>query len=160
MNGKMHEKQNPFDHLFDQIAKLLEFVKTKQHAGMKELPPDIEKRLDKLTKQVDQFNRLSKEVIALSDVSAEELKMRLNGTSTELPPEGKRLIERGRQLKEQVQDYHDQLEHTLKNVPPSIRNLQAKADQPVEKVISDEEYTRKRRSKFKRFGSNQKWKPL
>lgn len=156
----MNEKQNPFDDLFDQISKLLEFVKARQHMIVTDLPPNIDQQLEKLRKQIDQFNRLSQDIVIASGVSDEELKMRLQGVSTEVPPEGKKLIERARQIKEQVQDYKDQLERTLQHVPESKKSFQALSQQPEEKVISDEAYAKKRRSKFKRFGSDQKWKPL
>jgi hypothetical protein len=156
----MNEKQNPFDDLFDQISQLLEFVKARQHMVVDDLPPDIDQRLERLRKQIDKFNRLSNEIVGLSGISDEELKMRLNGVSAEVPSEGKLLIERGRQIKEQVQDYNDQLERALKNMPEAEKALQAQVDQPEDKVVKDEDYAKKRRSKFKRLGSDQKWKPL
>lgn len=153
---------NPFDDLFDQISNLLHFVKERTLVPSDELqiPPDLEKRLEKLRKKIDKFNKLSDEIVNLSEVSQEELKMRLNGVSKELPPEGKKLIERSHQIKSEVQDYNDQLEHALKHVPLSERSLGAKTQKPQEKVLDDKEYTKKRRSKFKRFGSDQNWKPL
>lgn len=156
----MKEKKNPFDDLFDQISQLLEFVKARQNAVVDDLPPDLDKRLEKLRKQIDKFNRLSHDIVVLSGVSDEELKMRLSGVSAEVPADGKKLIERGRQIKEQVQDYAEKLERSLQHMPASETVLEAQTDKPEEKVLSDEEYAKKRRSKFKRFGSDQKWKPL
>lgn len=156
----MEEKKNPFDDLFDQISQLLEFVKARQNAVVDDLPPDLDKRLEKLRKQIDKFNRLSHDIVVLSGVSDEELKMRLGGVSAEVPADGQKLIERGRQIKEQVQDYAEKLERSLQHMPASETVLEAQTDKPEEKVLSDEEYAKKRRSKFKRFGSDQKWKPL
>lgn len=155
-------QKNPFDDLYDQISHLLFFVKEHSLVPSDELkvPPDLEKRLEKLRKKVDKFNKLSEEIVRMSDISTEELKMRQNGLSKEIPPEGQRLIQRGHEIKNEVQDYNDKLESILNHIPLAERAIEAKTDKPETRVLDDQQYAKKRRSKFKRFGSDQNWKPL
>lgn len=155
-------RNNPFDDLFDQIHQLLKFVQNHTLVPTEEnsIPPDIEKRLESLQKKIISFNRLSEDIVKLSGVSSEELKLRLEGTSKEVPEDGKKLIERGHEIKAEAEKVNDKLEKQLKHLTSSERALSAHAEQPKDKEVSDAEYTKKRRSKFKRFGGDQKWKPL
>jgi hypothetical protein len=158
----MSEK-NPFDDLFDQISKLLSFVKEHTLIPPDQVniaPADIEKRLDKLRKKIANFSQLSEDIVRLSGVSQEELKMRLGGVSKEVPPEGKKLIDRSREIKAEVENLNEKLELTLKHLPLDERRLSALTEKPKSKVLDDKEYAKKRRSKFKRFGSDETWKPL
>lgn len=154
--------RNPFDHLFDQISKLLTFVNDRSLIPPDELkvPQDIEKRLEKLRKKIANFNKLSEDIVTLSGVSQEELKMRLNGVSKEVPPEGQKLIDRSHEIKAEAQELNEKLEVTLKHLPLSERSLSAVAEGPSNKTLNAKAYAKKRRSKFKRFGSDENWKPL
>lgn len=158
----MSERKNPFDDLFDQIHQLLHFVQNHTLVPTEEnsIPPDIEKRLESLQKKIISFNRLSEDIVKLSGVSDEELKLRLAGTSKELPEEGKELIERSHEIKAEAEKVNDKLEKQLKHLPSNERALSAQAETPKDKMVGDAEYAKKRRSKFKRFGGDQKWKPL
>jgi hypothetical protein len=156
----MEEPKNPFDFMYDQISQLLAFIQTNQDKIVNNLPSDLDQRLESLRKKIDQFSRLSNEVVSLSEVSEEELKMRQRGLSKELSPEGKALIDRGNKLKREVQDRQDELKNMLKHVPSSQLSQEAKAEVPEEKKLTDKEFKKNRRNKFKRLGSNSKWKPL
>lgn len=155
---------NPFDDLFDQFRKLLNFAEEHMHMPIDEMniPPDIDKRLKRLEKRVRMFNKLSENIVSLSGVSEEELKMRLSGVSEELPPEGKELINKSHLVKGQAEALKDQAESKLKGTNIVQESEEAEAEGPREptRELTDEQRAKKRRSKFKRFGSDEKWKPL
>lgn len=154
---------NPFDHMFDQIEQLLKFIK--EHgttpADDAKIPPDIEQRLENLRKNVANFAKLSEDIVSLSGVSEEEMKMRLSGVSDEVPPPAQKLIDRSKAIKAEAEQMNDKLERALKHIPVKDRMLSITGDEPKEaKPMSDKEYAKKRRSKFKRFGGDKNWKPL
>lgn len=149
------EAKNPFDFLFDELSKLLAMVQNKQLISDDEaIPPDVEKRLEELRKKIDKFVKLSDDIVRLSGVSSEEIKMRISGVSEEVPPDGKRLIQRSKEVHHEAQKVSEKLEGELRYVPLNEKKISAAPEAP--------EKTRegKRRSKFKRFGSDKNWKPL
>ena len=149
--------------MFDQIEQLLKFIK--EHgttpADDAKIPPDIEQRLENLRKNVANFAKLSEDIVSLSGVSEEEMKMRLSGVSDEVPPPAQKLIDRSKAIKAEAEQMNDKLERALKHIPVKDRMLSITGDEPKEaKPMSDKEYAKKRRSKFKRFGGDKNWKPL
>lgn len=157
----MTQNSNPFDHLFDQINGLLAYVKEHAHNETgKEIPPDVEKRLQKLQADVTTFAKLSDDIVRLSGISSEELKLRLSGVSPDVPPAIQKTLEKGFEIKQEVMNMNDKLEKILQHVPYSERMLSATTEEPKEKILDDEAYAKKRKGKFKRFGSNKNWKPL
>lgn len=153
---------NPFDDLYDQISHLLNFVQNHTLISMEEnkIPSDIEQRLEKLRKKIESFNKISEDIVKLSGVSDEELKLRLAGESKEVPEDGQQLIQRGKEISKEAEKIDEELEKTLRYVPLSEKSLSAAPDTPKTRILDDKEYTKKRRSKFKRFGSDKNWKPL
>lgn len=152
---------NPFDFLFDEISKILKMIQNGElNRELEKLPPDFDKRLEELQKKVIKFGRISEDIVKLSGVSEEEIKLRIEGTSKEIPEEGKRLIQRSKEIKSEAEKINEKLEKELNKLSFSERKLDAQTDTPQDKVIKDEDYAKKRRSKFKRFGSDNKWKPL
>jgi hypothetical protein len=153
--------KNPFDDLYDQISQLLNFVKTHSLDEIQDekVPLEIEKRLENVQRKLENFNKISEDIIGLSGVSNEELKMRLDGTSKELPEDGLELIQRGHEIKNEAVKVSDKLEKALQSL--STGSYTALPELPKDKPpLGDKEYTKKRRSKFKRFGGDDKWKPL
>jgi len=152
---------NPFDFLFDEISKILKMIQNGElNTELEKLPPNFDKRLDELQKKVIKFGRISEDIVKLSGVSDEEMKLRIEGTSKEIPEEGKRLIQRSKEIKSEAERLNEKLEKELHKLSSSDRKFAAQADSPEDKVITNENYAKKRRSKFKRFGSDNKWKPL
>lgn len=154
--------KNPFDDLYDKITLFLNFVKTHSLSQIDadKIPDDIEKRFDKLERKLESFNKISEEIIRLSEVSDEEIKRRLEGTSDDVPEDGKELIQRGHEVKAEAEIINDKLEKALHNI---VKTESYTALPPLpkdEKALDDKEYIKKRRSKFKRFGGNDTWKPL
>lgn len=159
--NEMGDQTNPFDFLFDEISKILKMVQNGElKTDMDKMPPDFDKRIEELRKKVVAFGRISEDIVKLSGVSAEELKLRLEGISKEIPEDGKELIQRSKEIRSQAQEISDRLEITLQGVPSAQLDQSALASTPDDKKIKDEDYAKKRRSKFKRFGGDNKWKPL
>lgn len=152
-------EKNPFDDLLDQIAQLLQFVQEHSHIPPDEMkiPPGVDKKLDKLTKRVEAFKRLSEDIVALSGVSREEIKKRLAGVSNEVPDDGKELISKAGIIKREVESLYDRFEEML---PVDTDPFAAHAKQPKKRKLTEQEQAKKRRGKFKRFGSSDTWKPL
>ena len=156
-------EKNPFDDLFEQLSDLLNYVQENSNVPSEEMkiPKDIDERLTSLEKKVKAFNKISKEIVDLSGVSQEELRKRLQGVSDEVPPQGKQLINKSHAVKRQAEILCDHMETLLKNVaqvPEEIRPPDV--EERPERNLTDEARAKKRRSKFKRFGSDEKWKPL
>lgn len=110
--------------------------------------PDIEKRLKKLDKDVQAFQKIGEDIVALSGVPPVEIRKRIEGEADDIPPEGVKLIEKATNLKKHA----EKLEEMYKT-----------GEQPIAeptKLPEDPEYGKHRKKKFKRFGSDSKWKPL
>lgn len=144
MSGK-----NPIDDLFDQIGDLLKLVEKNSRTPVnpEKIPEDIEIRLAKLEKDVEAFKKLGDQIEELSGVSSVEMQKRLEGAA-ELPPEGVKLIEKGFKLKKKAEE----LDRVLKTGEAVIPE--------PSKLPEDPQYGKHRKKKFKRFGSDSKWKPL
>ncbi|HEV8051990.1 MAG TPA: hypothetical protein VGP47_05800, partial [Parachlamydiaceae bacterium] len=114
----MTERKNPFDDLYDQIQQLLSYVQNNTLAESEDttIPPDIEKRLQSLQKKIVSFSRLSEDIVKLSGVSEEELKMRLAGNSKDLPEEGQKMIERSHEIKAEAVKVNEKLEKQLEHL--------------------------------------------
>lgn len=155
-------EKNPFDDLYDKIGYLLTYVKTHSLVEIEEgkIPRDIEQRLDKLQRKLENFNKISEEIIRLSGVSDEELKKRLNGTSEEIPEDGQELIQRGQELKTEAEVVSDKLEKAMQALSLTDSYTALPEMPKEEKILDDKEYIKKRRSKFRRFGGDNNWKPL
>lgn len=142
------DDKSPLENLFDQMSELLKLINDGTTKGINEdiVPADIEKSMKKLEKEVDAFTKLGDKVVALSGLSPMELQKYLDGNVEEITPEGKELLNKAKQLQRQAES----LETSFKS---GIL-------EEVEKKSEDPEYGKHRRKKFKRFGSNDKWKPL
>lgn len=93
----MPEEFNPFEVLFIQIADLLKLIEEKSKIPLdkSKITPDVYKKLKKIEKKVKAFEQLSADIVAMSQVSQEEVLKRLRGVSTELPTQGQQLLEKG-----------------------------------------------------------------
>lgn len=154
--------KNPFDELYDKISYLLDYVRTHSLVEVEEnkIPKDIEQRLDRVQRKLENFNRISEDIIRLSGVSDEELKKRLEGVSDEVPEDGQELIQRGRELKAEAEVINDKLERAMQCLSLN-NNYTALPETPKEeRVLDDKEYIKKRKGKFRRFGGDSNWKPL
>lgn len=144
--------KSPLENLFDEMGELLKLVNDGIAKGVNEenVPLDIEKRLDKLEEDVEEFARMGREIVASSGLSSAEMRKYQDNMAEEISPEGKELIDKVKQLQQQAED----LEASYKTgiMPPSETSEKKGAD--------DLEYGKHRRKKFKRFGSDSKWKPL
>lgn len=147
-------ENHPFEDMFDQIAELLKFVQDNASKVMDEsdLPKGIEEKLSKLEKNVEKFKRMSDELVAQSGVPKQEMKSIMDLSSTELSVDEKRMLEKANQLKAQVE------EAGAKFALAAEEGRQGGAALPV--VPIKKKFGKKRRKKFKRFGGNDKWKPL
>lgn len=143
------EQKSPLENLFDQMSELLKLVNdsTGQEIHEEKIPLDIDERMSKLEKDVDAFVKKGEDIVAASGLSPEELRKFLNKPPEELHPDSRDLLDKAKQLQKQV----EVLEASLKGTP---------SWNPPEKVPEDPKYGKHRRKKFKRFGGNDKWKPL
>ena len=149
---------NPFEDLLNQIGDLMRLAQEKSTLPIDQSKvPEAEERLKKLRTDIELFTKMSREVVIASGVDPEEIEKRLAGTSTDISEEGKRLLNKAKKLKEQALTMKEQFQP-----PPSVKKADesAVATPPVEKKVDDETLTKRRKSKFKRFGGNKDWKPL
>jgi hypothetical protein len=159
-DGIMAEENptNPFEDLFDQLADLMRLAQEK--AALPYDPskiPEVEEKLQKLRRDVELFAKMSREVVIASGVDPDEISKRLSGTSKEISEEGKRLLQKGKLLRQEAEN----LKEAFKPPPDVVQKEEgAVATPPITKRIADEKYTKRRKSKFKRFGGNKDWKPL
>lgn len=175
-------QKDPIDELFEEIGSLLRFVEKNLNNMPSEelLPIDINDRLDALEKRVEALNRISEDIVRAANVPQEELKMRLQGISRNVQDVDREIMAKGDALKTTVDvldrrtveinkakatkvgdpDKKGSGKNTESETPSegeteTIEEMglpPKKAQQPVE--------GRKRKNKFKRFGGDDKWKPL
>jgi len=173
--------KDPIDDLFEEIGSLLRFIeKNLQNVpSAEDLPPDINDRLDAIEKRVEALNRISEDIVRAVDVPKEELKMRLEGISQSLTDEDRKILAKGESLKSTLEmldkraiEINEQIA-TEKSDEGKSEGKESPANSSkgsYDALLEEELYPkkknekpvegRKRKNKFKRFGGDDKWKPL
>jgi hypothetical protein len=145
------EGQNPLENMLDKIKELIQLAQqnASKELDAEHLPSDIEKQLLMVEKEVEKFKKISDQIVELSGTPEEEIKKILSGDSIppDLPPDAKRLLNRTEQLAFEAKSLGGIAQDGMLSDP---RSKQKK------KSVSGKE----RRKKFKRFGSDDNWKPL
>jgi chaperonin cofactor prefoldin len=160
-DDKNTEDKNPLENMLDQLSKLLKFIQEKSTTQINEknLTPEVYEQLEKLKQDVQNFKKIGDSIVSLSEVPREELKKRLVGRSENLPVEGKRVIDRGQNLKSQVNEMRENL--NLPQTAPLDGNLPSTAaKEETESPEEGKKSSARRRRKFKRFGGDANWRPL
>lgn len=159
------EEVNPIEDLIDQLESLLKVIESKKNVPINDLQvtADMMKRLRKVQSRVKKFNKISEDIVALSDVSREEMLKRQANQSTELTPEGKRLIEKANRLRLHAESMRDDFE--LPQETTTISDRLPLSDnksefERIQETKSDAKSIKKRRSKFRQMGTDQDWKLL
>lgn len=153
------DQSNPFEDLFHQINDLLQIIADKADKPLKgPIPKDIEAKLSKLERQVEDFRRAGKAYIAQLGVTEEDMKAYIEKVGENAARGSKRIYERTEKLKEQI----EQKKAFIEKQPKS----ETKVEAPVEDIsISEKKHLEKkspttRKNLFKRIGGNTKWRPL
>lgn len=145
MTGK-----TPLDDLFEQFAELLRVVEenSTKIIDTERISPELDAQLAKLEKKVEEFKKLGNNAVSVSGVSNLQMEKQMGGEVDDLPPEGQDLISKAKKLRKKAE-----------TIEKSYRTGEVEAPEPT-KLKEDPEYGKHRRKKFKRFGSDDKWKPL
>jgi hypothetical protein len=149
-------ENHPFENMYEKIEELIRFAKEKalQPIDSLKIPLDINERLEKIERDIEKFHHLTKDIVNLSGVSKEEIESRLSGRSEEISDEGSYLLKKGHKLRQEVEALQESLGKPVESEPK-----QAAASVPA-KPADEKKSRQKRKSKFKRFGSDKNWKPL
>lgn len=147
--GCMNDR-DPLRNLFEQVGELLRLVEENSSKSINtdKIPPDIELKLSKLEKDVQAFKKMGEQVVALCGITEPQMQKRLDGVVEDMPEEAKELIEKAAKLKSKAE-----------SLQKNCLTGEVEAPEPV-KFVEDPDYGKHRKKKFKRFGSDSKWKPL
>ena len=150
------EDTNPLEEMFDQLSKLLSFMQEKAFTPEEQIkiPSGIEKKLQKLEQDMKLFKSLSDEIVMLSNVSKEDIQKRQEGLDLDdLPPAGRRLMEKGKRVQEQAERLRQTLGLPVENLELEDTTPKAFPQRPPqEKIVDDKTFRKRRRRKFKQFG--------
>ncbi|MEI8365251.1 MAG: hypothetical protein WCF65_02425 [Parachlamydiaceae bacterium] len=154
------EEKHPYEELFDEIGKLLKFLREHSDVPLDHIkaPENSGASMDAVKKQMDAFNRLGNLVITLSGVSKDELNMRLMGISSQMTPEAKRIIDKGNAIKKEIESLKEKFDKATKTIPLEPEAVGEPSEESSERTLTEKQQAQKRRGKFKPFGGNDKWK--
>lgn len=169
-------QKDPIEHLFEEISSMLRLIEKNLNniPSAENLPTDIDQRLDAIEKRVEALNRISEDIVRSVDVSREEMKMRLEGVSPNIPEKDKEILAKGDSIKttvgalEKIYKDIDKARATDEKAPDESAPSATTAEEDVagiEELFQPKKEEkpvegRRRKSKFKRFGGDDKWKPL
>lgn len=137
---------NPNDALqqfFNQLSEILSMVQAKKDQPPKDLPIDLEKRLERLEIQVRAFKKNNDDIMSNAGLSNE----RLQELTAGLPAKERRLIDYAERLKTELENIRR--ENTAKGAIAKKRKQSLRKDKGKE-----------RRKRFDQLGGRQDWKPL
>lgn len=181
-------EKNPIDDLFDEISGILRFLEKNLNKtpSAEDLPEDIIPKLMAMERRVDLLNRISDDIVAAAGLSKEEMRTRLMGLSRDMPEDARETVAKGEAVKTAAEAFRQKVEEREKQLSAG---QEEEAGQPAHGVYADrvprekeasasetDELDtllnepgkkekkpvegRKRKNKFKRFGGDDKWKPL
>lgn len=155
------DKDNPFEDALHQINELLQIIADNADKPLKEaVPMDIEAKIGKLERSVEEFKKASKAYIASLGVSDEDMEEYIKKVGQAAGKGDKKILERTEKLKSLI----DQKKEFLKDNQTDKSKPEERA--PQEDIsISEQKHLEKRsptarKSLFKRIGGNNKWRPL
>lgn len=137
---------NPFDHLFDQIADMIELAQNKKSSALTgKLDEDIDEQLDELERSVELFKEITDIAIERSGLNKDTLEASIENPPTSFSHGQKRIMERASKMKDELKKIENEF-----NRQRMIAKVQKKKAKTTGK---------KRKKKFKRLGG-QGWMPL
>ena len=142
-------EKNPFEELMEQLADLLVTLNENQGKILddKEMPTDIDKQLEELENDINLFVKITDEALKKSGVTEDELIRKIGDPSELRNRRDKRLVERAAILKAELQQMERNLSGYVRGIKMGKKKFGKKG--------------RKRKSKFKRLGGDDKgWMPL
>lgn len=151
------EEKHPFEDVFNQIGDLLKFV-NENAANLNEsdeIPPEVEKKLSKLEREVANFKKKGDQFIEATGIKRKELDNLINLNpeylAQHITKEDTVIIKKAKEIKAKVEE--------------AEKKFSSRAAEGKEKGIELQKYSedlsgKKRKKKFKRFGSDKNWKPL
>lgn len=148
------EEKNKFEEMLEQFAELLRFIEQKAGTPIdpSKIPPDLKERLYKIQKDIQLFTKLGERVIALSEVPPEEIARRLKGQSEEVSPEGRRLIEKTKELHDKTKA----LKAKYAPGPSTLEPLPLTSEPILTKSVDDKTFRKRRKRKFKGMSSEER----
>lgn len=151
------DENNPFEDVFHQINDLLQMIADNADKPLKhKIPMDIEAKIGKLERQVEEFKKASKAYISQLGITDEDMNEYLKKVAQASSKNTRKIFERTEKLKEQIEKKKAFLEGQSKQETRA----------PTEDIsISEQKHLEKRtptarKSLFKRIGGNNKWRPL
>lgn len=151
---------NPFEEILNQINDLLQIVADNAEKPLKnELPPDLDSKLSKLEKQVEEFRRISNSYISKLGVTNEDMEAYLKKVAQSSNKKTQKITERTRQLTEEIEKKKEILEKQ-KHPQTLHEHAQVEDISLSEKKQLQNKSPQARKSLFKRIGGNKKWRPL
>jgi hypothetical protein len=150
MTEENPNEQNSLETLLGKIQDLLQFAQqnASKPVDPHNIPSDIEEQLIRMEKEMENFKAISEKIVELSGTPSEDVdKVLSSGDISQVSPAAQRLLRKAEELAFQAKGLGGEVPEGILSDPRSNRK---------KKAITGQE----RRKKFKRFGSNDNWKPL
>lgn len=147
------KEQDPLDPLIDALSNIMSFMRENAGTPLKKLPPDMEKRLEQLEKNVKRFKEATDRGLEKEGFDLRATKKKVMDEREHFPSKQKRKIEQTLELGKELiilKTGHDKALQKL-NAPDS--SVQKAPNPSKDKII-------KRKSKFKKMGGDKNWNKI
>ena len=135
-------EKNMIEQLLNQITELMEIAhENKDHTLEGDLPPQLEKELEALERDVQEFCDLNEQLIVEAGVSEQGCN-----------PKSQRVLQKARKLRQELESTQRGLTTAVQIVKKQEKTFGKKGDKASKKVA--------RTKKFKRIGGKKGWMPL
>ncbi len=149
----MAKEKDPFDDMVEQLTGLFDMVKDKKLGSEKgKLPKGIDQMLDDLENQVMMFKEVTEGTMEDMGVNKQETRRNVKHPPKSMKSGDKRLLGKLTHLRDEGRD----IQFELKMMEQKSKGEKKKKGKGEAKKGA----VRKRRSRFRKAGGSDKWKPI
>lgn len=142
------QPKEPIENFFDKLAEILALAENSKDKLGGKIPPDMEIRIQKLTRDMELFCRVGEATLKNLSVSEDKIEQALT-TIEDLPAKEQQVLQKAQKLKEQL----DILQRDI-----GIKVTIVKQKEKTFGKEGRESITRQK--KFRKMGGKKNWKPL
>ncbi len=147
------KEQDPLDPIIDALANIMSFMRDNAANAQKKLPPDMEKRLEILEKNVKRFKEATDKGLEKEGFDLRATKKKVMDDREHFPARQKRKIEQTLELGKELIILKTGHDKALQKINAPDTTVQ-KAPKPTKDKIT------KRKSKFKKVGGDKNWNKI
>lgn len=147
--------KNPFDPVFEEIAKLMKFAYENAHKPVSpEKEQELNKKLDEIEKQVAEFEKQNSKLLADMGVSEYKADAIINDPQErkKITPEQNEILTKGEKLKNEALTASVDIQKAIQESENAAKNTKKGTKKPLSPTA--------RKGKFRGMGGDQKWQKL